>query len=369
MYGFWRTKDGYLDNERRTVVNKLALTAVFPLAVLAFVALFVSGLGELLLQQTKILSPAVALAFATLVLALASYMSMREPQTQRPPSPLLRFLEQGMRRLGMMSPTAARVYDAIVSGFVATMAMSMVLLLAYLIGGNLGSLDHNASFVANWLWYLTHNRVAATANDTLVAAIAINMIMGLIWACVYVFYFDGGLRARGVESRWRSGMLFSLLPWALSLVVFLPLAGGGFLGFGIGAGPLPIIGNLLLHLVYGATLGGFHALGDITQQNPVHLFDHEANRDDGERGAALGIVVGTTLGLVIGALHGAVVIDGTVLASSVLVMLCLGGFLGAAGALVGSMIALNLSDMLAEDTTPQAPGPVMGAGVAGAPVV
>ncbi len=350
-------------------MNKLALTAVFPLAVLAFVALFVSGLGELLLQQTKTLSPAVALAFATLVLALASYMSMREPQTHRPPSPLLRALERGMRRLGMMSPTASRVYDAIVSGFVATMAMSLVLLLAYLIGGKLGSIDHDASFVANWLWYLTHNRVAATANDTLVAAIAINTIMGLIWACVYMFYFDDSLRARGVQSGWRRGMLFSLLPWALSLVVFLPLVGGGFLGFGIGAGPLPILGNLILHLVYGATLGGFHALGDVTQQNRVHLFEHEANRDDGERGAALGIVVGTTLGLVIGALHGAVVIDGTVLASPVLVMLCLGAFLGAAGALVGSMLALNLSDMLAEGTAPQPPGSIAEAGTPGAPII
>ena len=63
-------------------MNRLALTALFPLAVLGFVALFVSGLGELLLQQSKALSPAVALGFAGLVLVLATYYSAREPVTR-----------------------------------------------------------------------------------------------------------------------------------------------------------------------------------------------------------------------------------------------------------------------------------------------
>ena len=39
------------------------------------------------------------------------------------------------------------------------------------------------------------------------------------------------------------------------MIIFLPLAGGGLLGLGLGAGPLPILGNLLVHLVYGVTLG------------------------------------------------------------------------------------------------------------------
>lgn len=57
--------------------------------------------------------------------------------------------------------------------------------------------------------------------------------------------------------------MFSLIPWAFSLVVFLPLVGGGFLGLGLGAGPLPILGNLLLHAVYGVTLGSVLGLEDV----------------------------------------------------------------------------------------------------------
>src|SRR5260221_6938296 len=120
-------------------MNKLALTALFPLAVLVFVGLFVSGLGELLLQQTPVLSPAVALGFAMLVLALASYYSIREPRPRRKrrPSPYVTFLDRSMERLGLMSPLASRIYDAIVSGFVATMAMALILVGAYGIGGKL----------------------------------------------------------------------------------------------------------------------------------------------------------------------------------------------------------------------------------------
>ena len=160
-------------------------------------------------------------------------------------------------------------------------------------------------------------------------------------------------------------MTFSLLPWALSVLLFLPVAGGGFLGLGLGAGPLPIVGNLILHLVYGAVLGGFHALGDAEPEGTTHLLlEHQPVLEHGERGAALGIVVGVFVGLVLGGLFSGgqgVVVDGTVLAGQVEVMLALAAFLGAAGALVGSMIALNLgADADEETTTDAAPGPASG---------
>ena len=50
-------------------------------------------------------------------------------------------------------------------------------------------------------------------------------------------------------------MEFALLPWLVSLVIFMPLLGGGILGLSLGAGPLPIVGNLVLHALYGAVLG------------------------------------------------------------------------------------------------------------------
>ncbi|GAC1427511.1 MAG: hypothetical protein NVSMB65_00180 [Chloroflexota bacterium] len=351
-------------------MNKLALTALLPLAVVAFVALCVSSLGELLLYlhaayyktyQSSI-AVAFALFFATAVLALATYYSARKPRasTKRRPSPIWGLLDRGMRRTGMMSPLASRIYDAVVSGFVATMAMALVLVAAYGIGGRIGSLDSGASFMARWLYHLTHNPVTQTANDTLLIAILVDLVVGLFWACVYVLNANPILH-RPVwpvwirNSGWRRGMVFALGPWALSVLVFLPLAGGGFLGFGLNAGPLPLIGNLVLHLVYGATLGGFHALEDEAEADEhIHLFEHGPVLEHGERGAALGIILGVIVGLVLGGLKGAVVVDGTVLAHPAEVMLALGAFLGAAGALIGSMAALHIA---AQDDEPSpAPG-------------
>jgi len=55
-----------------------------PIGVVAFVALFVSGLGELLLHVPEILSPAVALAVAATILGGASYLSLRpDPGARR----------------------------------------------------------------------------------------------------------------------------------------------------------------------------------------------------------------------------------------------------------------------------------------------
>ncbi len=55
-----------------------------PIGVVAFVVLFVSGLGELLLHVPEVLSPAVALAVAAAILGGASYLSLRpDPGARR----------------------------------------------------------------------------------------------------------------------------------------------------------------------------------------------------------------------------------------------------------------------------------------------
>ena len=93
-------------------------------------------------------------------------------------------------------------------------------------------------------------------------------------------------------------MRFSLILWLLSLTIFLPLMGGGFFGMSTGAGPLPIVGNLILHLVYGAVLGTSYA-----EATEDWLDDTEVDRLNAaaaERGAAGGILVGVVAGLIAG---------------------------------------------------------------------
>ncbi len=51
------------------------------------------------------------------------------------------------------------------------------------------------------------------------------------------------------------GAAFSLLPLAVLLFVILPLAGAGLAGVGLGAGPIPAIGETIRHVAFGLILG------------------------------------------------------------------------------------------------------------------
>jgi len=53
---------------------------------------------------------------------------------------------------------------------------------------------------------------------------------------------------------WARGMLFSVGAWLLMMVVVMPMAGAGF--FAAGIGPAAAIVTLVLHLIFGAVLGG-----------------------------------------------------------------------------------------------------------------
>jgi hypothetical protein len=178
------------------------------------------------------------------------------------------------------------------AGFLGTFAMTIVLLAAYWLASSIGSV--NGGVLQRWGWALVNNPVAQRTADGVILAIGANLAMGLLLALVYARYAEPRLHG---PSWWR-GMQFALVPWILSLVVFLPLMGGGVLGMDVGAGPLPILGNLILHLVYGAILGISYA-----EANEDWLDDTDVDRVNAaaaERGAAIGLVAGVIPGLVVG---------------------------------------------------------------------
>ena len=182
--------------------------------------------------------------------------------------------------------------DSVLSGFIATFAMTVVLAIAYGLANAVG--DAEGSRFARWFWALGHNPVTERSADSAVLAVGLHLLMGLVWALVYGGWFEPALAGPG----WRKGILFSLIPWLLSIVAFLPAMGGGFLGADIDAGPLPIVGNLVLHMVYGAVLGGVYGIA-----LEAGLDDTEAERANAaaaERGMAVGIVAGVVIGLIAG---------------------------------------------------------------------
>jgi hypothetical protein len=180
----------------------------------------------------------------------------------------------------------------VLAGFLGTFAMTIVLVAAYSLASSIGSAE--GSIVQRWSWALVNNPVAERTADGVVLAIGANLAMGLLLALVYARYVEPRLSG---PSWWR-GMIFSIGPWLLSLVIFLPLMGGGVLGMNVGAGPLPILGNLILHLVYGAVLGSSYA-----EAAEDWLDDTDVDRGNAasaERGAAIGLVAGLIPGLVVG---------------------------------------------------------------------
>lgn len=187
----------------------------------------------------------------------------------------------------------------IVSGFAATVGMALIFFLAYGFAQVASNIElsprRGSATFTQWLEALTNNQVLDLASGSIYAAAVAHLVVGVLWAIIYAYAFEHRLPGTPLAR----GVTFSLIPWVLSLVVFLPLVGGGLLGLAIGAGPLPAAGNLILHLVYGATLGVVYGpMGDI----PADFLepDEPEVADHYERTAARGIIVGGVVGLAVG---------------------------------------------------------------------
>ncbi len=184
-----------------------------------------------------------------------------------------------------------RFGPAVISGFVATTAMAITALIAY--GFALGVGAANGNLFQQWLYALTHNPVTENVRSSLLAVVGLDLAAGIIWALIFACDANDRLIA---FPGWLRGILFALPPAVLSLIVFLPLVGGGVFGVKIGAGPLPVIGNIILHLVYGAVLGAMFVLDGsidhIGKSDPAM----EATLRQAEAGAGWGVLLGALLG-------------------------------------------------------------------------
>lgn len=232
----------------------------------------------------------------------------------------------------MTPPREGWMRNGLLAGLVATGAMTVTLGIAYAFALNFGGAGGNV--FARWLWSLTHNRVTSAVSGAPFLFLALQLSMGLALSLVYAGVAEPALTGPA----WRRGALFALGPWLLSIVVFLPAVGGGVLGVALGAGPLPALGNLIVHLVYGAALGAVYAIPETAGLDATA--EDEVAAIGADRGAAVGIVAGVLLGTAGGAL--VAVLGG---ASELLPTgaLFLGGALvgGAGGGLVGSLVGIE----------------------------
>lgn len=144
-----------------------------------------------------------------------------------------------------------------------------------------------AAFAAIWagtsgsLHRLADNGLAELAKDYPFAAIWIHLLSGGTFALVYARWVEPRLSGPG----WWRGWLFAMGPLLVSLLIFFPLVGAGFAGLGLGAGYYPILGNFVLHSVYGLSLGWLY-------ERSFALLNSGA--------AARGLLLGTGAGVLIG---------------------------------------------------------------------
>ncbi|HEY3997231.1 MAG TPA: DUF6789 family protein [Candidatus Xenobia bacterium] len=227
------------------------------------------------------------------------------------------------------------VSRALLAGFISATIMTYVFAIGYWLATySPRFLGAGQTEFAAWCRNLSYNFLVEQAHAWLWVALTFHLLLGLGWAVVYGLVFEHRLQGSAAVR----GMKFSLLPWLLSIIVFFPLMGAGFLGSHLGAGPLPVIGNLVLHLCYGLVLGlAYGPLGDAVvvpgaTDNQLESAALSGSTHRAAQGLVLGLLVG---GLVGTSLMGSTP-EGMTPTYMMVAGLVLGGALGClAGALTG----------------------------------
>jgi len=256
---------------------------------------------------------------------------------------LLLLVDRLERGLGAAPPRPDWLGRSVLSGFVASAVMLLAFALAFglaqvaavLLSG--GSGTTTGQQVAAWFFNLAHNVVTDMALGSVYVSAGVHLALGTLFAALYGRYAEPRLTG----PHWARGLSYALLPWLLSVLVFFPLAGAGWFGLALGAGPLPFLGNLLLHAVYGMTLGLLYSpLADRLPGEDWEPDEEEADdMHHAEAGAAKGIAAGASVGLLAGAVVAVALPDlnAAPWQADVVGLALLGS---AVGALVGSLFGL-----------------------------
>lgn len=226
---------------------------------------------------------------------------------------------------------STRVVLALLAGFIASVAMVLAFGVAFVAALVLSRVP--VPILSDWFRGLTRNQLIDLAAPNLYAATAVFVLGGMAWALLFVIAVEGRLSG----SAWKRGVAFALVPWLFSLVVVIPLLGGGLLGLSLGAGPLPIVGNLILHAVYGVILGSVWGSAESVIDHPGRLAyseDLQAGRLS-ELGAARGLAVGLAIGVILGLLGANLLPQGSMNSLAIIVAVALSG--AAFGGFAGSL--------------------------------
>jgi len=125
---------------------------------------------------------------------------------------------------------------AVIAGLVGTLAMTIVTLMAPLMGMPpmpVGNMLAGFMHIPTALGWVMHFVIGTT--------------LGLIYDYLFASRIPGTPAVRG--------LIYSLIPWFMAQVIVNPMMGAGIFAINTPAPFLMVMGSLIGHLVYGAFLG------------------------------------------------------------------------------------------------------------------
>lgn len=134
----------------------------------------------------------------------------------------------------------ARLGNGILAGFAATIVLSIFMMMKQMMG-MMPEMDVIAMLTT-----------MSGASAPLMGWLMHFMIGSIVWGGLFALFQD---RIPGGSSIVR-GVVFGAGAWLLMMIMVMPMAGAGFFGlqFGMAA---PVM-TLLLHIIFGATLGAVY---------------------------------------------------------------------------------------------------------------
>jgi len=134
---------------------------------------------------------------------------------------------------------------SMLAGFVATIVLSALMVMKMMMGL---MPDLNA---IKMMTTMAHGMLGTPAVP-IVGWVMHFMIGTVLWGVLFAL-IGNSLPGGGYVSK---GLSFGVLAWVLMMVMVMPMAGAGF--FGLSLGMMAPVMTLMLHLVYGAVLGGMY---------------------------------------------------------------------------------------------------------------
>jgi hypothetical protein len=148
----------------------------------------------------------------------------------------------------VLLPRAERLRRGLLAGLLGALVSTLLAYALLPIGGLLLQPPAFGSLIVN---------LAETGSARAIAilTVVVFLVISLLWGALF-----GIVEPRLPGPEWFRGVIFAMVPLAISLVAILPLTGGGWLGLELGAGLLPLVAEIVRSLVYGLTLGSAYAV-------------------------------------------------------------------------------------------------------------